>query len=110
MGKTLMSNWFAISFMTGIAFFIVGMGGLFALYPVEDDIISSLFFLSVVSGLVQLGMHMKHIYSFSGMPLTYKLLLFWVLLCFGLISGYILTMLCWYKKVSNISQILPGEQ
>ena len=101
-----MSNWFAISFMTGIAFFILGIGGQIALYPVEDEIISSLFFLSVVSGLVQLGMHMKLIYSVAGMSLTYKILLFWILLSFGLISGYILTLLCWYKKVPNISDII----
>ncbi len=57
----------------------------------------------VIFAITQLSLHLRQIYYLKHLPLLYRILLFWILLCFAMISGYFLTLLCWIRGVPDVS-------
>lgn len=92
----------------GILLFIVGI--VFVQTNLNGSLFQSLVFLVAISfGIAQLVRHLLSVYRMKNTPLGYKVILTWFLLCFGLISGYIITLICLYKKTEEFSDILQSR-
>lgn len=67
------------------------------------------FTLAFLFGFGQLIIHLKSLFKLKSKSLMYKVIFTWIALSFSLISGYVLSLVCFIKKSSTIGELIEDR-
>lgn len=99
-----MAHWLKITLVLGGMCWTSGL--VIVVWHTHNLIGESLFAVGVLVGIMHLVFHLMLIFRSSDIQAFYKVLLLWFLLAFSLLSGYILSILCWYRGHQSAAELL----